>query len=163
MQNRFENTVARICDLRLHAVRFSGTGRVHVTGITVQGRLAVPAPSFWKALARQFDWAERSVRDLDKDTLFQELLSEAPQREIEFGMTTDDDGNAFLTGPILDDFSADPDAEPIDWAGRERIGMSDTARFAATGRMNEVWPVDGQPQNPHLMSGPPYGPRPSRN
>ena len=154
MQNRFENTLARIRDFRLHGVRFSKSGRVHITGITVQGCLAVPSPSFWKAIMRQFDVVEKSVRDLDKDELFQELLNESPDQEIEFGMTTDDEGNAFLTGPILDDFSADPDADLAEFrAGWERPEMQRSDHFT-TPDSNRA---------PRFMSGPDFGPRPSMN
>lgn len=168
MHNRFENTFARMSDFRLHGVRHSETNRIHITGISIQGRLAVPSPSFWKALLRQFDVAEKSVRDLDKDRLFQELLSDSPDREVEFGMTTDDDGNAFLTGPILDDFSADPDAAATDWAGWESPQRTE---FGAN-RFTQMW---GEYHSERclgreeglagggLMEDWGYGPRPSMN
>jgi hypothetical protein len=90
---RNHQTIARLRDLRLHALRVNN--HLHVTGISVHGCLVVPTRSFWSALSRI---ARLEEPDFGNEyPFFQQCLRRMGSRRLKFTVTVYVDKAQLLT------------------------------------------------------------------
>ncbi len=86
----------RLMDIQLHAVRSLKSGRLCVTGLTVDGQLVIPSRPFWDNLFRRFgldnDWANRK----SDARRFEWLAVHFADYEIPYRIEWDESGHAVL-------------------------------------------------------------------
>ncbi len=86
----------RLMDIQLHAVRSLKSGRLCVTGLTVDGQLVIPSRDFWNNLFRRFGldnaWADRK----SDARRFEWLAVHFAAYEIPYRMDWDETGQATL-------------------------------------------------------------------
>lgn len=86
-------TVARLRDLRLHAVRLSG--HLHVTGLSIHGCLVVPTRAFWTALSGIAGISEPEFGD--EYSFFHRCVERVGSRRLDFTVTVHVDKAQLLT------------------------------------------------------------------
>jgi hypothetical protein len=164
MQNRFSRHVARISEFRLHGVRHTRTDRVHVTGVTIHGRLTVPSGSFWNWLFDQFDVCQERVDHVGEELAFEEIRDRAPNAQVDYGIQWDVEGNALLTDPDMVVPNDSKEEEFDVWAGPSRL----TEQWwdvddVPTSDADALWHLLSVSESATFIESPPGTVRPSRN
>lgn len=89
---------ACVDDVAIHAFRETRTHRLRITGVTIQGQLAVPTLSFWRTMFGEIGLASCVGPRFDEYTWFLRLRSAHPFLVFRYAIAIDQHGNAMLLG-----------------------------------------------------------------
>ncbi len=87
---------AHVRDMKIVGIRNTRTNKITVTGVEVNGQMAVPSPRFWKSLFKQFGISESVFRYFDHAEVFERISALAPNDSIRYCIESDEDGNRRL-------------------------------------------------------------------
>jgi hypothetical protein len=88
----------RVRNLKIVGIRSSKTNKIQVTGVEIDGQMAVPSPRFWKSLLMQFGISESVLRYFDHAEVFERISAMSPDDALRYCIGSDDDGNKRLLG-----------------------------------------------------------------
>lgn len=97
---------ACIDDLEIHAYREAKTRKLRITGVTINGRLAVPTLSFWRSMFGEVGLATCVGARFDEYAWFSRLRCANPFLVFRYAIAIDHHGNAMLLGIPRKGFSS---------------------------------------------------------
>ena len=158
MAHQVELKTACMDDLDVYAFRDSASGRLRVTGVAIDGELAVPTLSFWRSMFGAVGLSSQVGTQFDEYTWFLRMRNAHPYLVFRYAKVTDRHGNAMLMGEPRDMHAAIEELEET----RTSHGTADWEDLVAE-RLAQHWQAVTPDAGEGLMPAPEGSIRPSLN
>ena len=83
-------------ELELHGVHSEQTGQFHLTGVTIEGQLAIPSRGFVKSLCKRFEISSHLQQSRSSGELLGLIIRSFPLAEVDYRIEWDETGTTWL-------------------------------------------------------------------